>query len=181
MAIPKRITFEGVTYDLGQTERAAAHIAVRDTDTVIPEVDLHYPNGITAITDVTTAMVAGYIHTIVDVNGGANVIPTLTRGQRIKAFMKAGQTSNTTTFTTTSGQTYHTNSWALIQDIVDGSNLTVQATTATASDNTITLNGSTKGGQGGDELTFIGISSTLVYCELRLNGTGTLATPFSNV
>ena len=38
-----------------------------------------------------------------------------------------------------------------------------------------------KGGQGGDELTFIGVSSTLVYCELRLNGVGTIATPFSTV
>ena len=45
----------------------------------------------------------------------------------------------------------------------------------------LTLNGGTKGGQGGDELTFVGISSSLVYCELRLNGVGTIATPFSTV
>ena len=176
MAIKKQITFEGLTYNLDDRDRVAAAVALE-----VPEIDSWYPNGVTAITNATTALAAGYIHTIVDVDGGANVIPTLGRGQRIKAFIKGGITSNTITFTTTSGQTFHTNSWALTQDIVDGSDLTVQASTATAGDNTITLNGGTKGGQGGDELTFIGVSSTLVYCELRLNGVGTIATPFSTV
>ena len=176
MAIKKEITFEGLTYKLDDKDRVAAAAALS-----APELEFWYPKGVTENTNATTAMVAGYVHTLVDVDGGANVLPTLGVGDRIKLLLKGGITSNTVTITTTSGQTFHTSSWYLTQDIVDGSDLTVQASTATAGDNTITLNGGTKGGQGGDELTFIGVSSTLVYCELRLNGVGTIATPFSTV
>ncbi len=176
MAIKEEITFEGLKYKLDDKDRVAAAVANE-----VPELDSHYPNGVAALTDATTALSIGQIDTVVDVNGGANVLPALGRGERIKVLLKGGITSNDITYTTASGQTYHTSSWFVTQDSVDGSDLTAQAGFATAGDNTITLNGGTKGGQGGDELTFVGVSSGLVYCELRLNGVGTIASPFSTV
>ena len=176
MAIKKEITFEGTTYSLGEKDRVAAYTAATDVS-IIPEVTNWYPNGVGALTDATTALVAGTIYTYVDANGGANALPVLGIGERIKVLIKTA--SGSTVYTCGSGQTIHTSSYATICDIVNGD--AAFAATATALDNTFTVNKTTTGGVGGDEYDFIGISSSLIMITARLNGSGTLVTPFSTV
>ena len=176
MAMVKTVTFEGQKYNLDNRDRVAAFVARKDVS-VIPEVDVWYPNGVGALTDATTALVAGTIYTYVDANGGANTLPVLNPGQRIKVLIKTA--SGSTVYTCGSGQTIHTSSYATVCDIVNGD--AAFAATATALDNTFTVNKTTTGGVGGDEYDFIGVTSALIMITARLNGSGTLVTPFSTV
>ena len=166
------VTHKGLKYNLDNYHSLAVEAALNN-----PELDHWYPNGVGALTDSTTAMTAGKIYTLVDANGGANSLPVLGVGERIKVLVKGA--SGSTVYTCGSGQTLHTSSYATLTDIADGN--AAFAATATAGDNTVTLNGTTTGGLGGDEITFIGVSSSKIMVVGRLNGSGTLASPFSTV
>lgn len=51
---------------------------------------------------------------------------------------------------------------------------------AASNSNTVTLNGTTTGGLGGDELYFLDTAANQWFIAFTLWGSGTLATPFSN-
>ena len=76
------VTHKGLKYNLDNYHSIAVEAALNN-----PEVDHWYPNGVGALTDATTALVAGTIYTYVDANGGANALPVLGIGERIKVLI----------------------------------------------------------------------------------------------
>jgi hypothetical protein len=52
---------------------------------------------------------------------------------------------------------------------------------ATATDNTVSLNGTTKGGVKGDLIVFVDVKTSTWSCQIFSSPTSTTATPFSHV
>ena len=82
--------------------------------------------------------------------------------------------------------TAHTIKVANTADAIAGVSLVVTTTSSntegwatTATDDTITINGTTKGGVKGDIIEIIDVASALFHVNMRGSATGTEATPFS--
>ena len=146
----------------------------------VEKITNFYPNGVQAKTAAFSAE-AGYIYLVTDADGCAITLPTPAAGDRIKIVNVAAVTSNNHVITSPSG--YLLSGYLIIQDAVD---MTSSVTCAFAPDGSddriITLNGTTKGGGGGDVIELVGVAEGGTagwFVEGVLQGSGTLATVFS--
>tara|TARA_E500000331_G_scaffold302698_1_gene304769 strand:- start:247 stop:762 length:516 start_codon:yes stop_codon:yes gene_type:complete len=146
----------------------------------VEKITNFYSNGYSAKTALFTAE-AGYVYSAKHATGFAITLPTPTAGDRIKIIIGQAVTSGNMTIVSPSG--YLLSGVIAIRDAADGSTgLTNVFAPDGTNDRTITLNGTTTGGLGGDVIELVGVadgSTAGWWVEGVLQGSGTLATMFS--
>ena len=144
-------------------------------DSFYPAVYQNY----SVVTDATLTAEANREYTIGRAAGIDVTLPTMNPGDRIKFNISVTVTSNAYDFVTSATSVLYSG-YAFIEDNDNAAdnNYSYFAPDGT-DDDAIALDGTTTGGLIGDQLEFIGISSTNVLVRAWMKGTGTIATPFS--
>ena len=177
--------FGGMTgyADIVSTANGPFKVLVEDADGMIGKIslaELASVKTITATDSITEAEHAGRVNLLGEVGGNALVTLTLPAatgsGNRYTFVVSVVNTSNYVIQANTTGVTFEGVAWVT----QDGGDTSV-AFESGASDDTITLNGTTTGGAAiGDKLEFIDIGSGLWCVHAFLTASGIEATPFSN-
>ena len=109
------------------------------------------------------------------IGGQAYTLPVASgSGTKVHMIVGTTVTSSTTIAVATSADTMTGGAWQM----ADGGN-TVTAFETTSSSDTITLDGSTKGGIKGDSVELTDVAANLWWVRVMGSATGTEATPFS--
>ena len=144
-------------------------------DSFVPALYQNY----TVSTAATLTAVANTEYTIGRAAGIDITLPAMEAGDRIKFNISVTVTSNAYDFITNKTSTLFSG-FAFIEDNDNAADNDYAYFAPDGSDDdAIALNGTTTGGLIGDQLEFIGISSTNVLVRAWLKGTGTIATCFS--
>ena len=127
----------------------------------------------------STTLDARHAGTVCTINAAAGLTITLPAatgsGREYELVIGTTVTSNNVVIQVANASDTMTGKAEIAQDAADTE---VSFETASTSD-TITLNGSTKGGIKGDRILLRDVQANLWYVEAELSGTGTEATPFS--
>ena len=145
----------------------------------IQKITNFYPNGTSAKTSNFTAE-SGYVYLITKADGSAVTLPTPGPGDRIKIVNMTTVTSNNHVITSPSG--YLLSGFVVTHDGDGTDDKMLGFAPNGTSHRVITLNGTTKGGHGGDVIELIGVADGGTagwYVEGRLCSTGNTGTPFS--
>jgi hypothetical protein len=145
-------------------------------DIVTPAVQ-YVPLPVTAAAlAIVPATHAGKVLVLNRAAGIAITLPNATgTGNYYMFFVLTTITSNTTTFTRGTAADAMGG-----QAFISKSATATSSFTAAANSNTITLDGTTRGGTYGDWIELMDLALNQWWVDLTLSGSGTLATPFSN-
>ena len=155
-------------FETGDRPTAAQFVQLIET------INYPYYNGQQDKTAGFTAA-AGYIYTVVDLDGCAIVLPTPVVGDVIK-FVGLQVTSNSHTITADATSTLY-NGYAIVSDGEGDSAESDLFAPDESDDDVITMDGTTRGHHGTIEL--YATATNRWFCEAWLVGSGTVATPFS--
>ena len=186
MAIRKKITFEGNTYNLGNKDRVAAFTALKETGE-----PTSYKLPVQTITTATYAPTTAQSGTIFTLNRAAGIVVTLPAaavGLVYEFYVETALTSNNYSVVAASSSDTLTGAVRLIDIAVIGSHIdnndnviTTGVSIPAAADHQLVTNKTTTGGLAGSHWVYTCVSDAL----WQVSGTNicssgaTLATPFT--